>query len=130
MKTEEELKYKMMKLENIKRTKKNREVISDKLEILYDKLEKLKESKPKNKLDKLFDKFYIDRFSTNSFSKLRNAIIKYWVDIANNNNDTLDFINIKLKNLNFENFETITNEINEVNKKINMINIIIMMKIY
>ena len=58
----------------------------------------------------------VDRFSTNSFSKLRNAIIKYWVDIANNN-DTLDFIKIKSKNLNFVDFETITDEINEVNKK-------------
>ena len=67
-----------MKLENIKRTKQNREVISDKLEILYDKIEKLRKSKPKDKLDKLFDKFNIGRFSTNSFSKLRNAIIKYW----------------------------------------------------
>ena len=86
----------MMKLENIKRTKQNREVISDKLEILYDKIGKLRKSKPKDKFDKLFDKFNIDRFSTNSFSKLRNAIIKYWVDIANNN-DTLDFIKIKSK---------------------------------
>ena len=88
------------------------------------------ESKPKDKLDKLFDKFNIDRFSTNSFSKLRNAIIKYWVEIANNNIDTLDFIKMKSKNLKFDDFDTITEEINEVNKKINMINIIIMMKIY
>ena len=73
------------------------------------------ESNPKDELDKLFDKFNIDRFSTNSFSKLRNAIIKYWVDIANNN-DTLDFIKIKSKNLKFVDFETITDEINEVKK--------------
>ena len=64
--------------------------------MLYGKLEKLRESKSNDKLDKLFDKFNIDRFSTNSFSKLRNAIIKYWVNIANNN-DTLDFIKIKSK---------------------------------
>ena len=44
-----------MKLENIKKTKQNREVISE-------KLEKLLESKPKDEIDK----FYIDRFSTNS----------------------------------------------------------------
>ena len=88
------------------------------------------ESKPKDELDKLFDKFNIDRFSTNSFSKLRNAIIKYWVNIANNNNnDTLDFIKIKLKKLKSDDFETITNETNEVNKK-NVINIIIMTKNY
>ena len=88
-----------MKLENIKKTKQNREVISEKLEKLYDKL------------DKLFDKLNVDRFSTNSFSRLRNAIIKYWVDIANNN-ETLDVINIKSKKINFGEFETITNEIN------------------
>ena len=88
------------------------------------------ESKLKDKLDKLFDKFNIERFSTNSFSKLRNTIIKNWVDIANNNMDTLDFIKMKSKNLKFVEFETISNEIKEVNKNINMINIIIMMKIY
>ena len=65
----------------------------------------------------MFDKFKIDRFSTNSFSKLRNAIIKYWVEIANNNIDTLDFIKMKSKNLKFVEFETLTIEIKEVNKK-------------
>ena len=44
-----------MKLENIKKTKQTREVISD-------KLEKLMERKPKDEIDK----FNIDRFSTNS----------------------------------------------------------------
>ena len=60
-----------MQLEFLKRTKQNREVISEKLEILYDKLEKLMESKPKVKLDKLFEKFNIGRFSTNSKLKTK-----------------------------------------------------------
>ena len=46
-KTEEELNYKIMKLENIKKPKKNREVISDKLTILHDKLENLGKANPK-----------------------------------------------------------------------------------
>ena len=110
-KAQEEPHFKIIKLENLKRTKQNREVISEKLEILYDRFEKLMESKPKDKLDILFENFNIDRFPTNSFSKLRNALIKYWVDIANNNNDTLDFIRVKSKKFNFDDFETITNKI-------------------
>ena len=46
-KAQEELSFKIIKLGNLKRTKQNREVISEKLEILYDKLENLLKANPK-----------------------------------------------------------------------------------